>query len=140
MARIFFQPTLEALLALSPSNFEQFVGYVFTRAGYLVEDASTQYGLGIDLKLHVPRQAGGAHTAQGMRPHAYIQVKRLQPKALVGSPTVLGFMGSLALGWIPGYLVTTSDFTRPAYTLAARRAQCSYATCASTLRGISSKY
>lgn len=122
-AEIFMQPTLEALLALSAGGFERFVAYVFTRAGYFVENVATQYGLGIDLKLYHPRKPGASHGGHSNRPIAYVQVKRFQPQSLVGSPTILGFMGSLALGHVPGYLVTTSDFTRPAYALAARSGQ-----------------
>ncbi len=122
LASVFARPSPEALRELSARDFERFVGYVFTRAGYIVEDTSHQYGLGIDLKLYAPK-TGKAQIGHGARPVAYVQVKRLQPQSLVGSPTVLGFMGSLALGRVPGYLITTSDFTRPAYRLAARNQQ-----------------
>ena len=51
---IFEHPSLERMLKeLDAYQFEDFVGYVFEQAGYLVEDVAGQRGPGLDLKLYI---------------------------------------------------------------------------------------
>jgi len=48
-------PSLSKMLALSPQDFEHFVGYIFTSAGYTVEHVGSQYfpeGPGVDFNLY----------------------------------------------------------------------------------------
>ncbi len=50
---VYEHPSIQRMLdELNPYQFEDFVGYVFTRAGFIVEDTATQYGPGLDLKLY----------------------------------------------------------------------------------------
>jgi len=70
--RLFDAPTIEGMLTLTPYELEDFVGYVFERAGYVVEDTATQFGQGLDLKLYtLPTPI--------KRLHAGVSVKQYQP-------------------------------------------------------------
>jgi len=111
---IFKAPKLEDILALEPPEFERFVGYVFTCAGYTVELVSSERfpdGPGVDLDLYTSESA--------KRPIARIEARRYKPDRKLRFSDVARFLGVLQLaGGIPGYLVTTSDFADPA-TIAA---------------------
>jgi len=113
-AGLFDAPSIEGMLALSPYEFEDFVGYVFGRAGYVVEDTATQYGPGLDLKLYtMPTPV--------RRLHAGVSVKQYQAATKVKAPEVNNLRGGLAtIGGVPGYMVTTSTLNEPAETQAKK--------------------
>src|SRR5258708_16750764 len=103
-------PSIERMLdELDPYQFEDFVGYVFSRAGFVVEDTATQYGPGLDLKLYtLPTHI--------KRLHSGVSVKQYRPAAQrVTAPEVIKLRGGLAsFGGGPGYIVTTSTLNEPA--------------------------
>lgn len=107
---IFREPTIDRMLALSPTDFEYFVGYVFTCAGYVVEYVASHHfphGPGFDLNLYVGRRTG--------RPVARVEVRRYHRGNLLDLGAVMEFVGKLQVGGgIPGFIVTTSDFNGPA--------------------------
>lgn len=113
---VFQSPSIDRMLAMEPDEFEQFIGYVFTCAGYDVERVADQkfpFGPGFDLNLHAGRSGG--------RPIARIEVKRYAPDNVVDTSTLMEFVGKLQVGGgIPGYFVTTSDFNRGARAAAAQ--------------------
>lgn len=106
-AALFAAPTISAMLALSDSEFEHFVEYVFQRAGYDVRFVAHQRdGRGIDLELW---------SAVNGLPFlaAIVQVKRYQHD--VEPLEVRSLKGTLTdYPGVRGYLVTTADFTRDA--------------------------
>src|SRR5262249_24244656 len=108
-AGLFDKPSIQRMLdELTDHQFEHFVKYVLEQAGYDVEDAAGQYGQGLDLKL----RTGPAH-ARVLA--AGVSVKQFTPPALVTGPQVTLFQGSLGhIGNALGYVVTTSEFNRPA--------------------------
>lgn len=113
-ARLFEQSALEGMLALNPYDFEDFVGYVFERAGFIVEDTATQYGPGLDLKLYtMPTPV--------KRLHSGVSVKQFHAGTKVTAPDVGKLRGGLAeIGGVPGYMVTTSALNEPAVTQAKK--------------------
>ncbi|MGO8950174.1 MAG: AAA family ATPase [Ktedonobacterales bacterium] len=115
-ASLFANPTIDRMLTeLDPYQFEDFVGYVFQRAGFMVEDTATQFGPGLDLKLYtLPTPI--------KRLHSGVSVKQYRPPSQkVTAPEVNNLRGGLAdLGGVPGYVVTTSTLNDPAKTQARR--------------------
>src|SRR5260221_8303886 len=113
---IFEHPSIQRILdELDPYQFEDFVGYVFKRAGFIVEDTATQYGPGLDLKLYtLPTPV--------KRLHSGVSVNQYQPPTLkVTARDVANLLGGLAtLGGVPGYIVTTSTLNEPAVTQARK--------------------
>src|SRR5579884_125543 len=108
---IFARPTIEGMLALDWHDFEDFVKYVFECAGYAVERVSSYPNRHVDLLLYAGRVGG--------KPSARVEVRRYATAHII-KPAVLAFLGALQIaGATPGYLVTTSDFTAPAYEAAA---------------------
>lgn len=105
---LYAAPSIDDLIRLSPSEFEQFAAFVFARAGYSVENVATQYGPGLDLKLYT--------NGTRRRLAACVQLKRFEPGNTVDSPTILKLAGApdVREGRAPGYLITTSDFRQPA--------------------------
>ena len=108
---LFRNPTLDKLTNLSWTQFESFIQYVFTCAGYFVEKVShkhQQHYVDLLLRKTSPR---GAVVAR-------VEVRKYNT-ALIIRGAVLKFLGALQLeGPARGFLVTTSDFTRPAYVAA----------------------
>lgn len=113
--RIFGEPNIPDLVAMSPDAFERFVAYVFFAAGFAVEVVANQKypnGPGVDINL----------SAQGSdKPIFRVEVKRYAPDNLVQLKEIKEFYGALALGQgkLPGYFITTSDFTDAARSAAA---------------------
>ena len=111
---IFKAPTIEAMLALSPGDFELFVQYVFECAGYgVVYVGNVPYpeGPGVDLDL--------VNSAEGSRVLARVEVRRYTPPNSISLHQVAAFIGLTQLrSDTPGYMVTTSDFTPPGYVAA----------------------
>jgi restriction endonuclease len=113
---IFENPTLGRMLSeLDPYQFEDFVGYVFERAGFTVEDTATQYGPGLDLKLYT-------FPTPVKRVHAGVSVKKYTPPdQKVNAREINNLRGGLAtIGGVPGYVVTTSTLNEPAITQALK--------------------
>lgn len=112
---LFNNPTIEAMLSLSYREFQGFVDYVFTCAGYAVEDVSHikwPNGPGVDLNLYTDH-VGGTLVAR-------IEVRRLATSHNVDADDMRRLWGTLDIaGKVPGYLVTTTDFGRGARAVAA---------------------
>lgn len=111
LADVFAHPTKEAMLALDWSEFEDFVQLVFESAGYTVEKVAPRPKHNVDLILHVGHLSG--------RIVARVEVRRYSTANIIRA-RVHQFYGALVQkGSAPGYIVTTSDFTKPAYEAAA---------------------
>lgn len=114
-------PTLDLLLAFAPTEFEYFVGYVFTCAGYTVRYVARNRfpeGPGVDLLLYNGRPTG--------KPVAGIEARRYTPPHRLGRQQVNEFTGVLngsGTGCALGYLVTTSSFQENAITAADQGAR-----------------
>lgn len=115
--QLFKKPTIEAMLELSWQDFQAFVAYVFTYAGFTVDEVSTQFfphGPGVDFNLF--------HGSVKGRPAARLEVRKYAPAHPLSFSDVAAFLGVLELNQgVPGYLVTTSSFGGPARE-AARQA------------------
>lgn len=111
---IFKAPMIEAMLALSPGDFELFVQYVFECAGYgvvYVGDVPFPEGPGVDLDL--------VNSGEGSRVLARVEVRRYKPSNHLTLQQVAAFIGITQIrGGMPAYMVTTSDFAPAAYTAA----------------------
>lgn len=107
---LFKTPNVDAMLAMTPDEFEQFVKHVFEHAGYFVEVVARKkfpYGPGVDLNLH--------SNSNMKKPVARVEVRRYGPQNPLTYDDVATFVGTLTLaGNIPGYLVTTSSFNKNA--------------------------
>lgn len=109
---LFEHPDIDEMLALPPVVFQDFVAYVFRRAGYDVKDVSTTYVKGVDLELKLTLLQG-EHLLGG------VEVKRFARGNDVDQHTVQHFLGAPLVHHSGiGYLITTSDFTGPAYQFA----------------------
>jgi len=109
--KIFGIHSINDIYALTPGQFEQFVGYLFAQAGYEVQVVGHSGDEGIDLEMR-------HHTPHG-NVRVVAQCKRYQ--GTVGQPIVREFFGSFADHAAEGYLVTTGTFTEPAKEWAASR-------------------
>jgi hypothetical protein len=109
--RIYTEPTIDRMLReLSDHEFEHFVGYVFERAGFSVEDAAGQYGQGLDLRLH----------AADARKYG-VSVKHFTPPGtVVNGPHMMLLRGALLNG-LAGITVTTSQYNGPAIDVALQK-------------------
>ena len=109
---LFATPSIDHMLKLTPLDFELFVAHVFQSAGYTVQHvARTLYplGPGVDLNLFVGPVSE--------RPQARVEVRRYSPGNLLTFDDVAAFLGKLVLPRnrsVPGFLVTTSSFTKGA--------------------------
>ncbi len=103
---------MDALLALSPRQFEEWVAGYLRAQGYAeVERVGGAGDLGVDLRC---RDQHGSLVL--------VQCKRYQPGRKVGSPAIQTFFGMLAHhGAERGIFVTTSDYTPAARKLAGER-------------------
>jgi len=110
-ADLYEKPSIQRMLdELTDDQFVDFVGYVFRKAGYHVEDTATQLGQGLGLKLF-----SGPATTRSL--HAGVSVKRFPPANLVTGPQVMSFRGALNHSSIAnGYVVTTNTFNGAALT------------------------
>lgn len=111
-------PSIPAMLDLEYRDFQDFVNYVFTCAGYAVEDVSNQRfpnGPGVDLNLYADK-VGGKLLSR-------VEVRRLSPTRSVDADDMRRLWGVLDIaGRVPGYLVTTTDFGAGARAVAAAAA------------------
>jgi chromosome partitioning protein len=111
LKELFEKPSLDGMLALDWPDFEDFVQYVFENAGYAVEKVAPRPKNHVDLVLH-------AGTVEG-RILARVEVRRYRTATIIKG-RVLQFYGAImAKGHAPGFIVTTSDFTKPAYQAAS---------------------
>lgn len=110
LEQLFLHPSKDGMLALEWSAFEDFVQYVFQCAGYHVTKVSPYHQKHhVDLELR--------HKPEG-KIIAQIEVRRYSTANIIKA-RVLQFLGALDAKKVPqGYLITTSDFTQPAYTVA----------------------
>lgn len=111
---IFDRPSLEAMLALSPTDFEYFIKYVFECAGYVVKYVGNipyPDGPGVDLDLH-----GGSEAGKVL---ARVEVRRYTPPNTLSLQQVAAFIGLTQIrGDLPAYMVTTGEFSDAAYAAA----------------------
>ncbi|HKS69944.1 MAG TPA: restriction endonuclease, partial [Ktedonobacterales bacterium] len=87
-AELFNNPTVEAIYALSPREFERFVAYVLRRAGYDVKEVGPHWLRGVDLEMRRPgykRIVGG------------VECKRYQTTDLVPASVVAHVLGAAAV-------------------------------------------
>jgi chromosome partitioning protein len=114
LAQLARAPSLAPLVALHWTQFQEFVGYLFTCAGYLPVDVGREffpYGVGVDYNLFFS-DTSNEHLV------ARVEVRRYKPENPLDADDVFAFAGKLGArnaGGIPGFLVTTSSFTGPAY-------------------------
>lgn len=102
-AELFNHPSVEAIYALSPNDFEHFVAYVLRRAGYDVKVVGRHWLRGVDLEMRRP----GLKAIVGG-----VECKRYQPEDLVPASVVAHLLGAASVSK-PGakpYVITTSDF------------------------------
>ncbi|HEU0028907.1 MAG TPA: AAA family ATPase [Ktedonobacterales bacterium] len=110
-AELFQHPTVEAMHALSPRDFERFVAYVLRRAGYDVREVGPHWLKGVDLELRLP---GKTHIIGG------VECKRFAPDNLVSASIVQHVRGASSVSK-PGakpFVITTSDFKDTAHAMA----------------------
>jgi chromosome partitioning protein len=110
-AELFNQPSVEAMHALTPREFEHFVAYVLRRAGYEVREVGPHWLRGVDLEMRRPERAtivGG------------VECKRLQSGDLVPAKVVTHVKGAAAVSRASAkpYVITTSDFHENAHKIA----------------------
>lgn len=110
-AELFNKPTVEAIYALTPREFEHFVAYVLRRAGYRAREVGPHFLRGVDLEVRLP---GSQRIVAG------VECKRFAPDQLVTVPIVRGVRGAPAVdraGAKP-FVITTSDFNGAAHQMA----------------------
>ncbi len=103
--------SINDIYALSPGQFEEFVGFLFQQMGYEAKVVGHSGDEGIDIELR------HRHELENRRIVA--QCKRY--RGSVGQPIVREFYGSFAERASEGYLVTTGTFTDPAREWARTR-------------------
>lgn len=96
------QDTLEALQALDPWVFEEYLEWVFQKIGYTARVGKGRGDHGIDLELW-----------KGDKKYA-VQAKKYGSSRLVGEPDIRDFYGSFAKFYDAGIFITTSKFTQQA--------------------------
>jgi cellulose biosynthesis protein BcsQ len=95
------------------STFAALVGYLFTCAGYTVEDAGTQLGLGgVVVGLHLFADASRRHLLARVEAHQHRPDRPLDAATLaaLGEP-----LRERSGDGVPGFVITTSVFGRRAY-------------------------
>lgn len=118
-AELFKTPTVEAMYALSPRDFERFVAYVLRRAGYNVNEVGPHFVRGIDLEMRLPGKT---------RIFGGVECKRFASDKFIPASVVMHAMGAPAIGK-PGarlFVVTTSDFKDTAHQMAEAAAKPTY--------------
>src|SRR5260221_171465 len=106
-------PTLEPLVDLHWTKFQGFVGYLFTCAGYTPVDIGREFfpsGVGVDYNLFAD--------AAKEQLVARVEVRKYRLDSPLDADAVFAFAGKLGdrdAGSVPGFLVTTSSFSGPAY-------------------------
>lgn len=116
---LFAKPSIESMYALGADGLEAFVHYVFECAGYTAEHVGKEHyphGPGVDLNLY--------HGPLGTNPVLRVEVRCYMPGPSghpIDADAVMAFIGKLKLaGGVPGVMITTSDYTGPAYVAGAQ--------------------
>jgi restriction endonuclease Mrr len=110
-ADLFKNPSVEAMYALTPKEFERFVAYVLRRAGYDVKEVGPHFLRGVDLEMRLPGKT---------RIFGGVECKRFAASQLVTAPIVQQVKGAAAVSK-PGaksFVMTTSDFNDAAHQMA----------------------
>jgi len=110
-ADLFRNPSIDAMYALSPKDFEHFIAYVLQRAGYTVKEVGPHFLRGLDLEMRLP----GKSTIFGG-----VECKRFASNQLVTAPIVRGVRGAPAVDRrnAKPFVITTSDFNEAARKMA----------------------
>jgi chromosome partitioning protein len=110
-ADLFRTPSIDAMNALSPKDFERFIAYVLRRAGYAVKEVGPHFLRGVDLEIRLP----GKTTIIGG-----VECKRFTSGQLVTAPIVRGVKGAPAVDRrnAKPFVMTTSDFNEAAHKMA----------------------
>lgn len=110
-ADLFRNPSIDAMYALSPKDFEHFIAYVLQRAGYMVREVGPHFLRGLDLEMRLP----GKSTIFGG-----VECKRFASNQLVTAPIVRGVRGAPAVDRrnAKPFVITTSDFNEAARKMA----------------------
>src|SRR5689334_7817301 len=110
-ADLFLKPSVEAMYALSPREFERFVAYVLRRAGHNVQEVGPHWLKGVDLEM---RRPGSTRIIGG------VECKRYQPDGLVVSQVVSHLLSAASVSGpaAKAYVVTTGDFHPNAHKIA----------------------
>jgi chromosome partitioning protein len=118
-AELFNNPSVEAMHALSPREFERFVAYVLRRAGYDVKEVGPHWLRGVDLEM---RRPGTTRILGG------VECKRYQTEDLVPASVVSHVLGAAAVSkpWAKPYVITTSGFHANAHKVAEAGAKRAY--------------
>lgn len=104
-------PTADGMLALGWEVFTRFVGVMFQRAGYRVEQVALRAGSGADLVLY--------RCATEMScPYRYVSVKHVRPPQVLAPAEVRAFGRVLTETGIPGVLVSATDLSPAAHSAA----------------------
>jgi restriction endonuclease Mrr len=116
-ADLFRTPSIDAMYALSPKDFERFIAYVLRRAGYEVKEVGPHFLRGLDLEIRLPGKTsifGG------------VECKRFAPNQPVTSPIVRGVKGAPAVDRrnAKPFVITTSDFNEAAHKMAKAGSKC----------------
>lgn len=110
-AALFDHPTVEAMHALTPQDFERFVAYVLRRAGYDVREVGPHWVKGVDLEIRLPGKT---------RIFGGVECKRFAPENWVSASIVQHVRGASSVSK-PGakpFVITTSDFKETAHQMA----------------------
>jgi chromosome partitioning protein len=108
---LFNKPSVDAMHALSPQEFERFVAYVLRRAGYDVREVGPHWLRGVDLEVRLPGKS---------RIFGGIECKRYAPDNLVSASVVQHVRGasSVSRSGTKLFVITTSDFKDTAHDMA----------------------
>ncbi len=115
-AELYQKPTIEGMRHLGARGleFERFIKYVLDHAGYQAKHTGPVFKGGVDVELLERVDHGKARRLGG------VECKRYNRQQPVGRDPVQKLAGARALkGGLPGYLITTSTFTKPAREEAA---------------------
>src|SRR5215469_4305459 len=106
-------PSRGSLVSMPASTFAALVGYLFTCAGYTVEDAGTQLGLsGVVVGLNLFADASRRHLLARVEAHQHRPDRALDAATLaaLGEP-----LRERSADGVPGFVITTSGYARRAY-------------------------
>jgi chromosome partitioning protein len=115
-AELYQTPSIEGMrhLGVRGLEFERFMKYVLDHAGYQAKHTGPVFKGGVDVELLERVDHGKARRLGG------VECKRYNRQQPVGRDPVQKLVGARALkGGLPGYLITTSTFTKPAREEAA---------------------
>jgi chromosome partitioning protein len=110
-AALFDHPTIAAMYALTPTEFEHFVEYVLHRAGYAMKHVGPHFLRGVDLEMRLPGR---------QRIFGGVEVKKYKSNNKVKASVVMGVLGAPAISkGAKAFVITTSDFVDAAHQMAS---------------------